>query len=710
MKEWFTAKELADLKLPAMPTSKICIIEKGKRESWKCRAREGRGGGKEYHISNLPEIARIQLAVLTAPAAKKEIVKEEINPQGLAEYAHIEGRAKSRIDAKLEILEAFKEFQTSLGFANTRARYIFAEKYNAGEVAVADWVKNTIVGLSACTLRNWAEVLANKGISGLAGKYGSRKGTGIIDTNEAVKNYILGAIYETPHVSCKNIMRGLRARFKETRDSLPSYRTLQDWVKTWKEDNEQLLTAVKNPDEWRSKYKAAAGSASESITRLNQEWQFDGTPSDLLLADGKRCNIVGIIDVYSRRLSLSVCDRASAYAVGCATRKAILKWGVPETVRTDNGKDYVADYIKRVFAALNIEQIICPPFNPQKKPHIERVFRTFSHSLLEQLDGFIGHNVTERKDIEARRSFSQRLFNKDETIELRLTTQELQEFCDNWCKIVYEREEHGSLGMTPDEKAASYVGTIRRIADERCLDVLLAKPAGKDGIRVVSKKGISYEGSYYNAPELGGHEGEQVRLLLDEQDYGELYAFDLDGKFLCKVISAENKGVSLEEVAAARSAVQKRALKAKKDALRRIAKETNLKGNEMVREVFMQAAEEAGKLVRLPSETTAYETEQMAEALKAAISKEPPKPTELSAAEQATAERLKQNSRPAEIVRLKPTPQQNFKRWEELKARFDAGDALDENESFFVETYPTTAEYKAQVFAAKCPKVLAGAI
>ena len=710
MKEWFSAQELADLKLPDIPSTKMGLIKKSDKESWKCRAREGRGGGKEYHISNLPEIARIQLAVLTAPAAKKEIVKEDINPQGLAEYAHIEGRAKSRIDAKLEILEAFKEFQASLGFANTRARYIFAEKYNAGEVAVADWVKNTIVGLSACTLRNWAEVLANKGISGLAGKYGSRKGTGIIDTNEAVKNYILGAIYETPHVSCKNIMRGLRARFKETRDSLPSYRTLQDWVKTWKEENEQLLTAVKNPDEWRSKYKAAAGSASESITRLNQEWQFDGTPSDLLLADGKRCNIVGIIDVYSRRLSLSVCDRASAYAVGCATRKAILKWGVPETVRTDNGKDYVADYIKRVFAALNIEQIICPPFSPQKKPHIERAFRTFSHSLLEQLDGFIGHNVTERKDIEARRSFSQRLFNKDETIELRLTTQELQEFCDRWCEDIYEREEHGSLGMTPDEKAASYVGTIRRIADERCLDVLLAKPAGKDGIRVVSKKGISYEGSHYNAPELGGYEGQQIRVLLDEQDYGELFAFDLDGKFICKAISAENKGVSLEEVAAARSAVQKRALKAKKDALRRIAKETNLKGNEMVREVFMQAAEEAGKLVRLPSETTAYETEQMAEALKAAISKEPPKPTELSAAEQATAERLKQNTQPAEIVRLKPTPQQNFKRWEELKARFDAGDALDENESFFVETYPTTAEYKAQVFAAKCPKVLAGAI
>ena len=349
-------------------------------------------------------------------------------------------------------------------------------------------------------------------------------------------------------------------------------------------------------------------------------------------------------------------------------------------------------------------------FNPQEKPHIERVFRTFSHSLLEQLEGYVGHNVMERKDIESRRAFSQRLFKKEEKIELRLTTQELQEFCDDWCQNIYEREEHGSLGITPDEKAASYTGEVRRIADERCLDVLLAKPAGKDGIRVVSKKGIAYEGSYYNAPELGGHEGEQVRLLLDEQDYGELYAFDLDGKFICKVISPENKGVSLKEIAVARSVVQKRAITVKKEAWRKIAKDADLKGNALVREVFMQAAEEAGKLERLPTQTVAYQTEQMAEAVKAAISHEPPKPTELSAAEKAAAERLKAQKQPAKVVKMPPSPQQNLERWQKTKARFEAGEALTDDELFFFENYPTTAEYKAQVFAAKCPKVIAGAM
>ena len=99
----------------------------------------------------------------------------------------------------------------------------------------------------------------------------------------------------------------------------------------------------------------------------------------------------------------------------------------------------------------------------------------------------------------------------------------------------------------------------------------------------------------------------------------------------------------------------------------------------------------------------------MAEAVKAAISKEPPKPSELSAAEKAAAERLKAQ-KPATVVKIKPSPQQNFERWKSLKSRFDEGEALNDDELFFLENYPSTGEYKAQVFAAKCPKVLAGAI
>ena len=59
---------------------------------------------------------------------------------------------------------------------------------------------------------------------------------------------------------------------------------------------------------------------------------------------------------------------------------------------------------------------------------------------------------------------------------------------------------------------------------------------------------------------------------------------------------------------------------------------------------------------------------------------------------------------------MPPSPQQNLERWQKTKARFEAGETLTDDELFFFENYPTTAEYKAQVFAAKCPKVVAGAM
>ena len=73
------------------------------------------------------------------------------------------------------------------------------------------------------------------------------------------------------------------------------------------------------------------------------------------------------------------------------------------------------------------------------------------------------------------------------------------------------------------------------------------------------------------------------------------------------------------------------------------------------------------------------------------------------------AERLKAQ-KPSTVVKIKPSPQQNFERWKSLKSRLDEGKLLNDDELFFVENYPSTGEYKAQVFAAKCPKVLAGAI
>ena len=63
MKEWFTAPELEALALTAIAGTERNVRRQAEREGWQSRAAEGRGGGREYHITSLPEAARIELAL-----------------------------------------------------------------------------------------------------------------------------------------------------------------------------------------------------------------------------------------------------------------------------------------------------------------------------------------------------------------------------------------------------------------------------------------------------------------------------------------------------------------------------------------------------------------------------------------------------------------------------------------------------------------------
>ena len=68
---WFSAKEIAVAKLPSMPTSKICVIERATREGWPSRPRRGRGGGREYPIHALPPEAAAALIQREATQAER---------------------------------------------------------------------------------------------------------------------------------------------------------------------------------------------------------------------------------------------------------------------------------------------------------------------------------------------------------------------------------------------------------------------------------------------------------------------------------------------------------------------------------------------------------------------------------------------------------------------------------------------------------------
>jgi putative transposase len=542
---------------------------------------------------------------------------------GLIKFAALPESTKRKADAKAALIELAARFVKASGMAKRRGETLFCGMYSDGEIEVPAWIKEEIAGCSTGSLDNWRKKAKEEGLAGLATKYGQHRiGKGVIDTDAELSTFVKAMMVEFPHTTAKQVIRGIRARFDVERH--PNFRTLQRWMAAWKIENEQLLMNMANPDGWRSKYQAAGGRADANIVRLNQRWETDSTKGDLLLADGKRHNIVGIIDVYSRRLKLHVSRSSSATAVASCLRRALLDWGVPEQLGTDNGSDFVSHFIRRAVLGLNIEQDIAPHFTPEHKPFIERSFGTFCRDLVELLPGYSGHDVTDRKAIESRKSFAQRLFKGgkgDQPIEVRLTAEELQDICDKWTDTVYGREIHSAIGCSPMERAASWSQPVQRIADERALDVLLAPApgsgsAGGDGIRTIQKKGIKIDGGWFEAGEIGGLEGRQVRVLLDEADIGEIYVFAVDGPFIAKAVCPERLGISRADLAAGRKRHQKKVLAEGRKVMRAIAKEGDT--SRIAFEILQQHEIDAGKIAFFPSAGIEHTTDALREAAIAA--------------------------------------------------------------------------------------------
>lgn len=222
-----------------------------------------------------------------------------------------------------------------------------------------------------------------------------------------------------------------------------------------------------------------------------------------------------------------VSNSSNSQAVTSITRACLLEWGVPEEVKTDNGADYASKHMRRVFESLEIKQIFCQPFTPEGKPHIERVFKTFSHDVLEMLPGYIGHNVSDRKNIEARKSFADHIMGKakNRTAEY-LSTEQLQEFCDNWVRNYYMQEPHRGLnGKTPQSMIDNYDGEVRRIGNERALDILLSPTSG-DGLRTVTKKVLPLTMPTMTATIWPFIPGNRLKFFIPNQN-GEKFTFYL---------------------------------------------------------------------------------------------------------------------------------------------------------------------------------------
>jgi len=679
-KTHYSAKELAGL--PGLAGTEQNIKARAKRENWPSRQRSGRGGGKEYALECLPEETQTHLNALLGREAANLGAEDEgavlrtlgVNPESETVKAALKaGKAtRERLDLETEDRLRMKELSlarfnqlpeekqrsgkarrkvmkasaTFLAAArqnpgNEKWLKIFAKEYNAGFIEVPEWVREEIPRVSGRTVYRWENKYKTGGMYALADGYVSKKGATFLSKDQ--QDLAVAMQVQFPGCSIKKVHDALEAR-----GMAAGFDSVSRFLKHWLKMNASLFLFLTNPDEWRNKHMLAFGSSSERVVRLNQVWEMDSTPADLLLEDG-RYAVVGSIDVYSRRPRLLVSPTSKATAVSALLRRCIIEWGVLETLKTDNGKDYVAAHIERIVEALEVEHVLCPPFTPECKPHIERFLGTFSHGIVELLPGYVGHSVADRKAIEARKSFADRLMKRGgEPVEIKLNSLEFQKICDRWVDAIYMHNPHEGLkGKTPAEMVRSWTSPIRVVTDVRALDVLLHPAPKSGGFRIIGKKGIEVDGRPpYQSLEFAALVGTRVRVQVDDTDLGHAYVYSETGEFICVAECREWEGVSGEDLASHAKARQKAIMLEQRREFKELAKKA--KAETVPEDILRYREDRIATIAEFPKQTIPYITPALEEAAKAVMERStkantaPPAPFDLPAEVLAGEERREQ--------------------------------------------------------------------
>lgn len=725
----------------ALSMSRPGVVMRSNREAWPHELEIVRGGQRKlFNASSLPKDVQIALnkyiqgQVHARQHAFLQEVRADMAAQASARQARGEENLKklmeplaptvqARFDGRYEIVKSWEQFFNTTCPRNKSGRQMgkkasywhYAKAFNDGELkgamAVSAPVVQHFLPITGRAVQDWVANFAKNGLTGLIDRWDgkARKDRNVFTQTPRLEQTAVALMMDRPHISYMDLTALLAkaAVDQKTGEVLfeaPSYTATNRFCKAWKEKNAELFTAATNPDEWKNRYMVAFGDADEDVTRLNQRWEMDATPADWMLQDEdgglRRYSVSVIIDVYSRRslMVLSPTPRAETHKL--ALRLAILLWGVPEEIVTDNGKDYVSKSFLNALEMLDISHHRTKPFSPWEKPFVERMNQTMLHSVLEVYSSFVGHNVAERSAIEARTSFAERLFSKEaKLIEMAMPAQLLQERINKWLAGVYEQGEHDGIGMSPFAKAAQYQGEVRRVDDERALDVLLAPPAGK-GSYVVTKKGLRIQRAQFLALELSLIVGKTVQVFLTD-DYGQIVVY-LDGKFVCVARCPERTGISRQEVAVHARQKQRQHIAAQ----RKTSKQLKLDPDALVSSLLQEKAEAAGKLVALPTSTTTHRTQALSAAGAAArmldghvtATEVPVDLQRLMDKRQSERDAAVSAPEPQTISVIPESPQLRFRQWLELDTLVSEGGMIDDPKlTRWYGTYPQTAEHASMI-------------
>lgn len=537
--EWFTAAELADLKLPGLPSSKRGVQMVADREGWAnfkdasghptSRKRAGRGGGLEYHVSLLPEPARARLAA----ARPAKVDRPDLATMQLR-FERLPQTLKDRALARLQLLRRVEELHR-LG----------AKKEAAIEVAVAEAKRaDPAAKVSVRSVHEWFDLVAgvepHNRLVYLAPAYTGRQASTACDPLlwEAYKVAYLNR-NETPHARCYEEVERI-ARLQGL--DLPSAKYFMRRIAAEVPEDQQIFL---RKGAKAAKHTFAYADRDRSALFPLKVVNLDGHLWDVLVRwdDGTvgRPYSLAVQDVFSGMpLGIRFDRTLNHHLVRLALGDTIRDFGLPHRLLMDNGSENqakaLAGQIPRLrgkaveeepaglFLQLGIEAVFVTPEHGQAKP-VERMFRNWAHGICRSklFEGaYTGHNHQAKPENRGEKPMPFAEFERLIRIEL------------DFYRDRKGRQGQGMNGRSFREVWDEGVAAVppRRLTEEQLrVCMLRSEPRPMDP----QSGAVSILDHRYWSPELAAIKRQRVFVRFDPEDLAKsVFVYSLDGRFVAE--------------------------------------------------------------------------------------------------------------------------------------------------------------------------------
>ncbi|ECC0616446.1 transposase family protein, partial [Campylobacter coli] len=209
-----------------------------------------------------------------------------------------------------------------------------------------------------------------------------------------------------------------------------SVKTLQNFIKNYYKDKPlEHCIITQGLDRAKSKFLPAQGNQRELYDMKNMCWQIDSSPADVIVRDDEtlepfRPHILSVVDVFSGMGVATLVGKSNSLSLTRLLWKAIDKFGKPDMIKGDNGKDYLSKDFQSLLDSLNISYDAAIAYAGEQKALVERRFGTLQRARLSQMHGHIGNSLAKREMIEQKTPKKERKA-KDEYGFAKKTNQKL---------------------------------------------------------------------------------------------------------------------------------------------------------------------------------------------------------------------------------------------------------------------------------------------